>query len=135
MPEVITTSISDYIISANELSAGRIMPEVITTPISNYIISTNELFAAGKYCPKFGNNIIAPLISCQKCLRSFLLRIRNELIGGTFLNDDTAVHEDDAVGHVSCKAHLVSNDDHRHLFFCELFDNGQNALGKLRVQS
>ena len=74
------------------------------------------------------------LVTSQKGFCSLLLRVCNEIVCGAFLNYDAAVHEYDAVCNVSCKAHLVCNDNHRHLFQCEILDNGQDTLGKLRIQ-
>lgn len=42
------------------------------------------------------------------------LRMVEYLIGGSVLGDPTLIHEEDTVGNLAGKAHLVCDADHRH---------------------
>ena len=41
-------------------------------------------------------------------------RVADNVLRGTFFDDDAAIHEDDAVGRLAREHHLVGDDDHRH---------------------
>ncbi len=62
-------------------------------------------------------------ITGQECLCSLLLRVCYEFVCRTFLNDYAAIHEYDPVSNVTRKAHLMGNDNHRHLLFSEILDD------------
>ena len=63
-----------------------------------------------------------------------MLRVVDEVVGGTLLHDDAAVHEDDLIGHIAREAHLVSDDHHGHVFGCQIADDAQHLAGELGVQ-
>ena len=55
----------------------------------------------------------------------------DELLGVALLDDDTAVHEEDAVRSVAGKLHLVRDDDHRRLVLGQLgLDPATGALAE-----
>ena len=61
--------------------------------------------------------------------------VGEEVLRRAFLNDLAVRHKDDAVGHVSCKAHLVGDDHHRDvLLVCQLYHDIQHFLNGLRVE-
>jgi len=41
-------------------------------------------------------------------------RVADDFLGRAFFDDDSAIHEDDAVRDIAGEADLVSDDDHRH---------------------
>ena len=58
----------------------------------------------------------------------------DELPGRALLHHHAAVHEQDAVGHVTGKVHLVGHDDHGGLAVGKVPQNAQHLAGQLRVQ-
>ena len=55
----------------------------------------------------------------QSALSKQIIKLEKEL-GVALLDDDTAVHEEDAVRSVAGKLHLVRDDDHRRLVLGQL---------------
>ena len=55
----------------------------------------------------------------QSALSKQIIKLEKEL-GVALLDDDTAVHEKDAVRSVAGKLHLVRDDDHRRLVLGQL---------------
>ncbi len=49
-----------------------------------------------------------------------MLRVVHHLLRRTFFDNHTAIHENDTVGHVARKLHLVRNDNHGHVLCREL---------------
>ena len=58
----------------------------------------------------------------------------DDLAGVALLHDDAAAHEDDLVGHVPGKGHLVGDDDHGGLLLRQTPDDLEHLAGELRVQ-
>ena len=58
----------------------------------------------------------------------------DDLVRRTLFDDHAAVHENDPVGHVSGKRHLVRHNDHRHLLLGERPDDAQHLARKLGVE-
>ena len=50
----------------------------------------------------------------EERLGALVLRVADDVLRRALLDDDAAVHEDDAVGDLAGEAHLVGDDDHRH---------------------
>src|SRR5690606_4828633 len=50
----------------------------------------------------------------QEVPSPLVLRVREHLAGVALLDDDPAVHEDEAVADLAREAHLVRHDEHRH---------------------
>ena len=65
---------------------------------------------------------------------ALFLRVLDELPGRALLHHHAAVHEQDAVGHVTGKVHLVGHDDHGGLAVGQVPQNAQHLAGQLRVQ-
>ena len=56
---------------------------------------------------------------------------------GAFLADEGAEqcgHQNNSVGHISCKSHLVRHEDHGHAAFCQLFHHGEHLAHHFRIQ-
>ena len=70
----------------------------------------------------------------QELLCALLLRVLNELLGGAFFHHHAAVHEQDAVGHIAGKVHLVGDDDHGGLAVGKVAQDAQHLAGQLRVK-
>ena len=56
------------------------------------------------------------------------------LTGRSLLDDFPVAHEEDLVGRLAGKAHLVCDNDHRHPFGHQLFHDGEHLGGQLRVE-
>ena len=65
---------------------------------------------------------------------ALLLWVLNELLGRAFLHHHAAIHEHDAVGHVTGKVHLVGDDDHGGLAVGEVPQDTEDFAGQLRVK-
>ena len=65
---------------------------------------------------------------------ALLLWVLNELLGRAFLHHHAAIHEHDAVGHVTGKVHLVGDDDHGGLAVGKVAQDAQHLAGQLRVE-
>ena len=70
----------------------------------------------------------------QELLGALLLRVAEDLGGRALLDDDAAVHEDDAAGDVAGELHLVGDDDHRHPLGGELAHHVEDLLDQLGVE-
>ena len=70
----------------------------------------------------------------QEAAGALFLRVLDELPGRALLHHHAAVHEQDAVGHVTGKVHLVGHDDHGGLAVGQVPQNAQHLAGQLRVQ-
>src|SRR5689334_1960906 len=70
----------------------------------------------------------------QELLRSRLLRGAEDLGRRPLLDYDAAVHEDDAVGHLTREAHLVRYDDHRHAGVGQATNDRQHLADQLGVE-
>ena len=70
----------------------------------------------------------------QEIPRSGVLRMGKELLGRSFLHDQAFVHEDDTVGHLLGKAHLVGDDDHGHALSGQVLHDVQHLAHHLRIQ-
>ena len=70
----------------------------------------------------------------QEVLRAVALGVIEHLIGRALLDDNAAVHEDDAIGHVAGEAHLVRDHDHRHAAARELLHDTQDIAHELGVE-
>ncbi len=55
-------------------------------------------------------------------------------MGLALFNNHAAVHENDPVGNVTRKGHLVRHNDHRHLLLGERPDDAQHLAGQLGVE-
>ena len=73
-------------------------------------------------------------IVSQEAAGALFLRVLDELPGRALLHHHAAVHEQDAVGHVTGKVHLVGHDDHGGLAVGKVPQNAQHLAGQLRVQ-
>ncbi len=70
----------------------------------------------------------------QESAQPLALR-RGEHFGGRPLfRNDTAIHEDGAVGHIAREAHLMRDDDHRHPFLGKLAHHLQHLADQFRVK-
>ena len=69
----------------------------------------------------------------QSALSKQIIKLEKEL-GVALLDDDTAVHEEDAVRSVAGKLHLVRDDDHRRLVLGQLAQDAQHLAGQLGVK-
>ena len=52
----------------------------------------------------------------------------------TVFDDDTAVHEDHAVGHAARKVHFMCHDEHRHALFGQFTHHAQHVTNELGVE-
>ena len=70
----------------------------------------------------------------EELLGAFLLGMVDDLFRVALFHNDAAVHEDDAVGYVPGKGHLVGDNDHGHIFLRQGADDLQNFAGQFRVK-
>ena len=63
-----------------------------------------------------------------------LLRVVEDLGRRPLLDDDAAVHEDDARRDVAREAHLVGDDEHRHAALGEVLHDVEDAAHELGVE-
>ena len=64
----------------------------------------------------------------------FLFGPLDDLPGGALFHNNSLIHEDDLVGHVPGKGHLVRDDDHGGLLLGQGADDLQDLPGQLGVQ-
>ena len=115
----------------SRLPLRRAPPEVVLAPkMRNFTLAHStwhtHLSAHKKAaaCANFRrpNRRLKPLADMtQEVLRAVALGVIEHLVGRALLDDNAAVHEDDAVGHIAGEAHLVCNHNHRHAATRELF--------------
>ena len=74
------------------------------------------------------------LHTSQEGLGALVLRVVDDLLGVTLLDDDPAVHEDHSVGDIAREGHLVGDDDHRHPLLGQLPHDGQDLADQLGVE-
>ena len=65
----------------------------------------------------------------QKRTGSLVLWVRKEISRRRNLENLTLVHEDDAIGDLACKAHLVSNTQHRRAVVCDGRQRSRDGAG------
>lgn len=65
---------------------------------------------------------------------SVMDRVLQDLLRRTFLNDHTAIHEDDTIGHFAGKTHFVGDDQHRHVLGGQLLHDGIDFVDELRIE-
>ena len=70
----------------------------------------------------------------EEQLGTVVLRIAEEIFRVVFLDDLTFIHEDDAVGHLAGKAHLMRNHDHSHAVLGQRHHGVQNFLDHLGIE-
>ena len=64
-----------------------------------------------------------------------ILRCAEQLGRPALLDNAPAIHEDDAVGDLAGKAHLVSHDNHGDAGLCQLLHHVEHLADHLRVES
>ena len=72
--------------------------------------------------------------SVQELSRPLLLGVPQHLRGRPALDHDAAVEEDDLVGHMAGKRHLVRGDEHRHPLATQLAHEVEHLTDELRVE-
>ena len=70
----------------------------------------------------------------RKARRPLILRMVDHLPGIALLHNNTAVHENKAVGHIPGKCHFMGDDDHGHMFLRQRTDHLEDLAGELRIQ-
>ena len=74
-------------------------------------------------------------IVSQEAAGALFLRVLDELPGRALLHHHAAVHEQDAVGHVTGKVHLVGHDNHGGLAVGQVPQNAQHLATAQRKDS
>ena len=74
------------------------------------------------------------LIIAQELLCSFLGRIAEYGFRMSFFYDDSLVHEYYTAADRARERHFMGNNDHGHLFICQLADDLEDLAGQRRVQ-
>src|ERR1019366_8051580 len=91
--------------------------------------------AAPAQCPS-GDWRADPLEqSRQKLARSSLTRRLENLSRRPALRDNAFVHEDDFVGHLAGKTHLVGDTHHRHALARQIAHDLEDLADELRIES
>src|SRR5713101_412092 len=70
----------------------------------------------------------------EKRARAFLLRIAQDVPRLASLDDDAAVHEDQAVADFAGEAHFMGDDHHRHAVRRKTSHDVEHVADELRVQ-
>jgi hypothetical protein len=65
---------------------------------------------------------------------ALVLRVADDLVRVSLLDDDAVVHEDHPVRDLAREGHLVGDDDHRHALRGELAHDRQHVADELGVQ-
>ena len=73
-------------------------------------------------------------ISAEELLRALLLWMFDHLMWISLFNNHSTVHKNHMVCNISCKCHLMCDNDHRCLLVSQTADYLQHLTGKLRVQ-
>ena len=71
---------------------------------------------------------------CEELSGTLFPGVVDELFGRAFFHDHAAIHEQDAVGHIAGKVHLMGNNDHRGLAVSKITQDLQHLAGQLRVK-
>ena len=71
---------------------------------------------------------------CEELSGTLFPGVVDELFGRAFFHDHAAIHEQDAVGHIACKVHLMGDNDHRGLAVSKITQDLQHLTGQLRVK-
>src|SRR5215813_3723430 len=77
---------------------------------------------------------VTVVIAFEKSAHAFALGGKEELVGFAILDDRPGIHEDDPIGDIASKAHLVSNDYHRHTVARELLHRRQHLTDQFGVE-
>ena len=85
------------------------------------------------FCPK-NWSFCSFCVVCQKLFGALFPRVVDQLLCGAFLHHHTAVHKQDAVGHIPGKVHLVGHDDHGGLAVSQFPQHPQHLAGQFRVK-
>ena len=64
-------------------------------------------------------------VAGEELFRAFFLRMINHLLGVTLFHNHAAIHENDLVGHIAGKRHLVGHDDHRGVLVSQIADDAE----------
>lgn len=87
-------------------------------------IILQRILQAKRYIAQLSNNSAACLKHlCQKVFQSVALRAAEDLIGSAFLCYHSVVKEEYPIGDLSCEAHFMGDDYHRHSLPCKLLHN------------
>src|SRR5690348_2766861 len=70
----------------------------------------------------------------QERLGAFVPGIAEQFLRWRIFDDSSGIHDYDPVGNVTGEAHLVSDDDHRHLLTRELAHDLEHLAHHLDVQ-
>src|SRR5690625_3869175 len=70
----------------------------------------------------------------QEPLRTDVLRVGQHIDGWPLFDDHTAVHEHQAVAHLTGETHLVGDHHHRHAFVGELPHHGEHVTHEFGVE-
>src|SRR5208283_4793560 len=83
-----------------------------------------------------GCNFLIFLVSdpTKEAPRALLHRLVQYLAGRALFDDDPIIHEDDPVGDVAGKAHLMGDDDHCHSGFREAADHAEHLADQLGIE-
>src|SRR3954469_20169462 len=71
----------------------------------------------------------------KELLGAGVLRIAEESIGRAFFDDLPVGHEDDTIGHLAGKPHLVGDANHGHAVVCEADHRVEHFLDHFRIES
>ena len=71
---------------------------------------------------------------CEEALSSFAARCGEKLFLRSFFHDFSGIHEYDAVGHFSGKAHLMGNDHHGHTVLGQIDHDIEHFIDHFRVK-
>ena len=82
-----------------------------------------------------GRNSLVGQNGLEEASEAWILRCVENLGGRSLLDNAPAIHEDDPVGDLTGKAHLVSHDDHGDAGLCQLLHHIENLADHLRVES
>ena len=84
-------------------------------------------------CENASERLVAIVIR-QKRAGAIVLGVVDDLASRPLLHDDTAVHEDEVIGHIAGEAHLMGDNDHGHVLGRQIADDLQHLAGQLRIQ-
>ena len=88
---------------------------------------------AGWFVTGFGGFIIAFVLGLLLMCTGMLGMVK-DLVRSTLLENAAISHEQDSIGNLTGKAHLVGNDQHGHIFTRQLLHNVQNLANHLGVK-
>src|SRR6476659_9446821 len=129
--------------AASVADAGRMSPARVSVSSATGWMTTNSSSGSSETSTLLDSSITGLRVrleptgfddSLEELLRARLARRAEDLGRRAFLEDHARVEEADATRHVTCEAHLVGRDEHRHALLRKLSDDREHFGDELGIE-